>query len=84
MNLEETIVDNLGKDMAEAIDFDVLAGLLIDTGWTKVELEWYTNNENAIDISDWTDENCSKFIKFQRTYLFKDPKDATMFTLKWL
>lgn len=84
MNIEETIVDNLGQEMSEAIDWEVLAGLLIDMGWTKVELEWYTSNENAIDVADWADDKCGKFIKFQRTYLFKDPKDATMFTLRWL
>lgn len=83
MNLDQALYEDAGRQMAEAIDFDVLAGLLIGMGWTRVELAWYINNENAIDISDWADENCSKFIKFQRTYLFENPADATMFTLRW-
>lgn len=83
MDREEQITA-IARQMANEIDFQVLSTVFIREGWTQVTLDRFTNNKNAIDIADWAEEHCrDNYIKHSTTYVFKDPGDAVMFTLKW-
>ena len=96
MSLEEEILNEMSKDIAREIDKDLLDIIMIDVltkdeGWilTKVnpafgkghlvaEHDWYTRTAEWIHINATDDY---KLLKGQ--WLFKDPRDATMFVLRW-
>ena len=84
MNLEEEIIETLGNEIAREIDNEIIWGMLIGIGWTKVILKDEIAMVNATSISTWLDNNCSKMYKKHRSsFLFEIEKDATMFILRW-
>ena len=85
--LVDEIEDIMADEIQKEIDFDILASMLVGCGWTRVDLPPFDSRYHAIDISIWVEDNCgerAEFKQFGRTYVFKDPKDATAFALKWL
>jgi hypothetical protein len=84
MTLEESILNDLGKQMSDAIDWDITAGMLVEMGWTKFSIPRFIDNHHAIDIGYWLLDNCKgKYERNGRTFLFKESRDATMFILRW-
>lgn len=84
MNLEESILEDLGKEMADSIDWEIRAGMLVEMGWVKYQVPRFIDNYHAIDIGYWLLDNCQgKYDRNGATFLFQDPKDATMFMLRW-
>ena len=98
-SLQDDVLDHLGKEMAREIDKELLDDLMInvlkDEGWiaTKVNPaftdigmnivpsrfdDWYSKTAEWIHLNAQGDY---KLLKGQ--WLFKDPKDATMFILRW-
>lgn len=94
MGLEEDITQSLADEIAREIDKEILDTLmidiLVDEGWTATKLnpafgksivphvDWY------IETAEWVHLNAQGDYKLLRgQWLFKDPKDATMFILRW-
>lgn len=97
MSLEEEIIAQMSKDIARIMDKelldDVMIAVLTDEGWVATTVnpaytdmgmlsgryeEWYSKT------AEWIHKNARgeyKLVKGQ--WLFKDPKDATMFILRW-
>jgi len=97
MNVTDKIIDNLAKQMADQIDQEVIENItmeiLIKDGWTQTNInpafpeygmmskpfeDWYSKT------SEWINTYAQgeyKLIKGQ--WLFNDPRDATMFILRW-
>jgi len=94
----DQILNEAGKQMARYIDSEViynntLIEMLIKDGWTPTKVnpafseygmlsvpfeDWYSQT------AEWVHKNAQddyKLVKGQ--WLFKDPKDATMFILRW-
>jgi hypothetical protein len=83
-NLEEEQLKHAAKELADGIDFRVIADYLVDSGWTIVELE-FESREHSIDILLWVETHCrGKHKRFGGTFVFEDSKDALLFELKWL
>jgi len=71
--------------MQKEIDKEVLWDMLKDLGWTRVLLDRLQDNKHAIDITYWLEENCrGAYERDGRDFLFENPKDASMFILKWV
>ena len=84
MTLEEEILNKAGKQLANDIDREVLWGMLQGIGWCRVMLPRLVDNNHAIDITYWLEENCKKaFERNGRDFLFEDSKDANWFKLRW-
>ena len=81
-NLEAAIVDDLGKQMSDQIDFEIYAGLMCDLmGWVKVEI----NYNEWTEIDYWLEKNCKNEYKRNRhTIIFEDVQDANWCKLRWL
>jgi hypothetical protein len=97
MNVTDKIINDMSKRMADQIDEelmdDIAIAILINDGWTETNLnpafpeygmltrpfeDWYSIT------AEWVHKNAQgeyKLVKGQ--WLFKNPKDATMFILKW-
>ena len=84
MTLEEEILNNAGKQMANDIDREVLWGMLEGIGWTRVMLPRYIDNNHAIDITYWLEETIKNpFERNGRDFIFESQKDANWFKLRW-
>lgn len=84
-SLEHEYLEKLAKDVADEIDFDVLSTLLVDSGWTKVELPVFASRFHLMDIDIWIEQNCSGTVKsFGNKFIFENPKDVTLFILRWV
>jgi len=84
MDIEKSILEDLSKQLSEAVDFEILAGMLATMGWTKFEIPRFIDNHHAVDISYWLADYCQgEYKRNGRTFLFKESKDATMFILRW-
>jgi hypothetical protein len=85
MGLKEDIIDDISKQMAYDMDWLIIADCLVDAGWTNVKLKRFRNNEEAVDINLWLEQNCTGEWKNLATrYIFKNKKDAEWFSLRWL
>lgn len=81
MNLEQKYLDKAVQDLANDIDFDVMADLL---GWTRVTLDRFILRFQSLDMDIWIKQHCSGQHKsFGNKFIFENPKDATMFILRW-
>ena len=79
--LVKTLMDEIQREMDE----DIMRKVMLQNGWTEVKFH-YTNNKQAVDIKNWCSETFTKN-QWQRlggSFVFKDPKDAEWFLLRWL
>ena len=84
MTLEEELLDKAGKDMAREIDREVLWGLFEGVGWTRFKITRLTDNNHAVDITNWLSDNCKgQFERDGAEFIFEDSKDAVLFMLRW-
>lgn len=84
LNIEESIADELAKQVAAEIDFGIMSEMMIAQGWHRVQLDYYKSNKEAIDIHCWAEDNAKgKFIKHGVVYVFQQKGDAINFALKW-
>jgi len=89
----DRIIENLAKEMANDIDQGILMDMLTKDGWTQTKInpafseygmmgkpfeDWYSRTAEWVHLNAKGDY---KLLKGQ--WVFKDPKDATMFILKW-
>ena len=84
MTLKEDIANQLGTEMQKEVDREILWGMLKELGWTRVTLSRLQDNKHAIDITYWIEEFCvGAHEREGRDFIFENPKDASMFILKW-
>ena len=85
MTLEEEMIAKAGKEMANEIDREVLWGMLQNIGWKRVMLNRLQDNNHAVDITLWLEENIKyPFERNGRDFLFENEKDALLFILRWV
>ena len=84
MTLEEEILNNAGKRMADEIDFQILADMLVGIGWRKIIVKPMTW-EDGYEIDAWVEQNIKgHFETMGLVWVFEDEKDANWFAMKWL
>jgi hypothetical protein len=84
-SIEDELLAEAGKQMANEIDREILWGMLQGIGWTRVMLDRLQDNKHAVDISYWLEEHCQgAYERNGRDFIFENSKDATMFILKWV
>ena len=85
MNAQDEYIEQASKQLAADIDFEVMAGFLQETGWQRVVLEPMTY-EHGKEIDEWVEAHINKSCVIARglVWLFKNPKDATWFRMKWI
>ncbi len=98
MDAEERFISDaaqmVGQELVRELDKEIFEEAMLDTlvkdGWTQTninpslnssiltEIDWYIATAAWVHIHARSDY---KLVKGQ--WLFKDPKDATMFALRW-
>jgi len=83
-NLEDEIITKLGKELANEIDFQILADMLCSIGWRKVILSPMTW-EDGYSVDEWTAKHIKgNFETMGLVWVFEREEDANWFTLRWL
>lgn len=84
IDLEAEIVTALGEAISKEIDFEIMSGILMETGWTKVVLKPMTD-ETSREIDQWIIDTCKgKHITMGLVWIFENKQDANWFTMRWL
>ena len=83
-NLEKEIIEELGTQMQSEIDKEILWGMLVGLGWTRVLLPRFHSREHSVDILEWVEENCKNpYERKDSEFIFENSEDAVNFILKW-
>jgi hypothetical protein len=84
-DLEEQIAQELSEQMSSAIDFEILADVLVNAcDWHRVDLERFQNNRQAVDVTSWCHDTLKNEWKRSGShFVFADQGDAVNFTLRW-
>lgn len=78
----EDAVSKAAKELADQIDWEIMAGFYTEIGWTRVERSPFVNNKEAVDIRYWIDNNCKGNVSSRGfVWLFENEQDAMMFLL---
>jgi hypothetical protein len=81
---EEEIADTLAMQIAQEIDFEILADMLVSIGWTKVVLKNGALPCTGPELHEWRVRNLKgKWKAHNKIWLFENEQDAVWFTLRW-
>jgi hypothetical protein len=94
-DLENKIAQTLADEIAKEIDKEILDTIMIDVlkdeGWTETKVNPAFSKLGPVTFDDWYSLTAEwvhlnaqgdyKLLKGQ--WLFKDPRDATAFLLRW-
>lgn len=87
-NTIDQILDEAGKQMAREIDNEIIWSIQVldctSKGWHLANIDRFTDNNHAIDITDWIEENIKgAYHRNGRHFIFENYKDASWFLLRW-
>jgi len=81
--LEEQSMERASRAIADEIDFEVLSGMLVQTGWTRVRLSRPPRTITC-DINTWMHAECKKHWKScGPVWIFESQEEAALFKLTW-
>jgi len=84
MDLEKEIIEELGTQMQSEMDKEILWGMLVNLGWTRVLLPRFNSREHSVDVLEWVEENCKNpYERKGSEFIFENNRDAVNFILKW-
>jgi len=82
--MQDEILEELGTRMQSQVDREILWGILIGLGWTRVKLSRFVDNYHAVVISYWLDEHVKNpFEREGADFIFENSRDALLFILRW-
>ena len=85
VDLEQAVLDSAANELQQAIDREILWGIMETFGYTRVKLERFDNNKHAVDIAYWLADNCrAEYQQIGSEFLFESQQDANWFKLRWL
>lgn len=84
ISIEEDILNQAGKRLADEIDFTILADMLCGIGWRKVILS-PMSTEDSYALDEWTARHVKgNFETMGLVWVFELEEDANWFTLRWI
>ena len=78
------IYDDAAREMSKSIDQEIWWSVLEADGWTRFDISRFQDNNHAVDIGYWLEENCKgQYHRDGAKFLFENAKDAALFALRW-
>lgn len=78
------MINEAGYNLAQEIDKEVLFGMLVSLGWTRVLLPIFDSREQYDEMVEWLATYCKNpYERKGSDVIFEDSKDANWFILKW-
>lgn len=82
--LYDEMVASAAKELADEMDWTIVADLCLENGWTEVMVDNYHRKYND-GMAEWIFENLKgDKTGYKGRWLFKQASDATWFRLRWL
>ena len=83
--LEEYVLNEQCRKIADHMDFGVMSMLLVDScAWTRVYLDHMDYDFATGEITAWANANCQgRFMHLAEDFIFENANDALIFKLKW-
>lgn len=83
-NVIDEAVKRAAKEMADEMDFDVLATLFKESGWTEIEFNPHVEDLLGYEIHTWMKNNLKGHYQSRgKRWLFENKEDAAWFALRW-
>ena len=80
----DAAVQRAAKELADEMDFSILADLYKESGWTEIEFNPWWKEATAGAMKQWLEANCKGHrMSRGKRFLFQDKSDAINFVLKW-
>ena len=84
MKLQDEILEELGTQMQSEMDKEILWGMLVKLGWTRVLLPRFNSREHSVDVVYWLDANCKNpYERKGSEVIFENSVDAVNFIMRW-
>lgn len=86
INVEDEILQAMSSEIQEEIDFEIMTGMLIASGWYKVKLTNAITRTQWREMEFWAEQEqvtARGVYKRGNTWLFKSKDDAIIFKLTW-
>lgn len=80
----DDLIEQAANILQEEIDWEIMAGMFVNTGWTMIDLPRFHSSKEAIDVVDWIETTCTgKHFNRGKTFVFEKKQDAEWFVLRW-
>jgi hypothetical protein len=84
MRLEDDIAHKLSMRMQREVEREVFWSMLEEIGWTRVMIDRTTDNDHAVDITEWLKSRCrGTYERYETDFIFELEHDAVNFILTW-
>ena len=84
IRLEDELVTHAAKQLSDDIDFEVISGILLEGGWSKVVLSPMTIETSAA-IDMWILKQCKGDHHARGlVWIFERSEDAMWFKIRWI
>jgi hypothetical protein len=82
--IEDSIAEDLSRQMKEEIDRKILFDLLVEIGWTRIELPNKFLPVSGVELHKWREQNLTGHYRaHEHIWLFEKSQDAVLFALRW-
>jgi hypothetical protein len=84
VELDDVLVGDAAKAIAEEIDWGILCDLMTQVGWHKVKASTEFSMKDYAAVKEWLNEHVKGNYKSRHnTWIFEQSKDAAWFALRW-
>ena len=84
-NLQEMMLEESARQMAEEIDAEIMRGMLKEMGWSEVVIPWVMTHEVGQEVDTWVSQKTKgEFWNRGLVWLFENDTDAMWFKMRWL
>ena len=81
--ISDHIIRQQAELIANSIDFQIVADMLVDSGWTQLTIE-YGRGQKWHEVTQWAEDNIDyQYQELAGVWIFESKKDATAFALRW-
>jgi hypothetical protein len=82
--MQDEILEELGTQMQSEMDKEILWGMLVKLGWTRVLLPRFNSREHSVDVVTWLCDNCKNpYERKGSEVIFESSVDAVNFIMRW-
>jgi hypothetical protein len=83
-SLEDQMMENLSKEIAEEIDWEILADIFKACGWVTITFNPRMSDVRAHLVKEWLKKNCKGHYRSRKDiFMFEHESDAVNFSLRW-
>ena len=84
-DLQEQVLEQAARRMAEEIDAEIMRGLYREMGWHEVVLDWIMTHEMSQEVDAWVAQKSrGEYWNQGLCWMFESETDAMWFKMRWM